>query len=216
MAEIKLTRGLVAIVDEEDYATLSAIKWHATGRGYSKGCVRSGYGGSPVRILMHRYILGLSNDDSRVVDHIDGNPLNNQRSNLRICTHAENCRNTGLTTRNTSGRKGIYLDRRRNRWRARICINGEDISLGYYATADAAHAAYCEAAKRLHGEFVRTSEIRANNKDASDGIAALRDLLGHISDVLTEAEFDKIDTAKWNAVSVIVGNADMATQGENQ
>jgi hypothetical protein len=54
---------------------------------------------------MHRDILGLLRDDPRVVDHIDGNPLNNCRANLRICTQAENTMNRRLDRRNTSGYK---------------------------------------------------------------------------------------------------------------
>lgn len=155
MAEIQLTRGLVATVDDDDYARLSAIKWHATSLGYAQGYLPGGSDGAPIRIRMHRYILGLSNDDPREVDHIDGDRLNNRRSNLRVCSRAENCRNMGLTARNTTGMKGIYLDKRRNRWRARIHIDGRDISLGYHSTAEAAYAAYCEAAKQHFGEFAR-------------------------------------------------------------
>jgi hypothetical protein len=89
-----------------------------------------------------------------VLDHIDGNPTNNRISNLRPATRAENNRNRvgkGITPY-----KGITLDRKTRRWIAQIQLGGKNHRLGEFDTAEDAHAAYCEAARRYHGEFAKT------------------------------------------------------------
>jgi hypothetical protein len=100
---------------------------------------------------MHRLIVGLSNDDKRVVDHIDGNPLNNQRSNLRVCAPSQNIKNQRLRTDSTSGLKGV--SKYQGYWRARIQVDGKRINLGNFSTREEAHAAYCLAARQFHREF---------------------------------------------------------------
>lgn len=156
---IPLNRGLIAIVDAHDYETLSAFKWYAT---WSPS-VRSFYAVRKTRfadgrrghIRMHRVILGLERFDKRQGDHINHNTLDNRRSNLRIATCSENQRNTGANRRNTSGYKGVSFNKAAGRWRAAIRVHGERIHLGHYQSPEAAHAAYCTAAERLHGEFAR-------------------------------------------------------------
>ena len=91
-----------------------------------------------------------------VVDHIDGDKLNNRLSNLRICTHSENMRNRKMSFSNISGLKGVEPTKS-GTFRATIRVNKVIHRLGTFATAEAAHAAYCEASARLHGEFARTA-----------------------------------------------------------
>ena len=90
------------------------------------------------------------------IDHVDGDGLNNRISNIREATRSENTRNQGNRKTNTSGFKGVSRVSGAKPYQARIRVNGKRISLGYHATAEAAHAAYCEAAKKYHGEFART------------------------------------------------------------
>jgi HNH endonuclease len=89
------------------------------------------------------------------VDHINLIRSDNRWSNLREATHAENKRNSWVSRRNTSGFKGV--NKRGNRWYARIRADGDQIHLGYFATPKEAHAAYCRAAAKYHGKFARVA-----------------------------------------------------------
>lgn len=99
---------------------------------------------------------------SRWLDHIDGDKRNNRLANLREASRPENQRNRGANRNNTTGFKGVRLDKRAkfNRFQARITVDNKVLWLGAYPTAEAAHAAYCEAAARYHGEFANTGGSR--------------------------------------------------------
>jgi hypothetical protein len=104
---------------------------------------------------LHRFILGVQ---GRVtVDHVDCDGLNNTRENLRQATYRENSRNVALTSRNTSGFKGVSWHKGKQTWTAQIRDNGVLHALGSFPTPELAHAAYCAAAPRVHGEFARTA-----------------------------------------------------------
>lgn len=96
---------------------------------------------------MHRDILGAK--PGQIVDHVNGNGLDNRRANLRICTHAENMRNH-------RGSKGV--DRFRGRWRARIQFDHSSKFLGLFDTKKEAAEAYHAASLQLFRSFVRLSE----------------------------------------------------------
>jgi len=91
-----------------------------------------------------------------LVDHKNNDPADNRIDNLRLATEAQNSRNTKLSKTNTSGYKGVYWCSYRNRWRAAITINSKPVQLGRFKTPEEAHAAYCAAAARLHGEFANS------------------------------------------------------------
>jgi hypothetical protein len=90
-----------------------------------------------------------------LIDHIDGNSLNNRISNLREATRSENSRNRGATVKNQSGFKGVSWEKHLKKWRAKINVHGKRKHLGLFDSAELAHAAYCEAATQIHGEFAR-------------------------------------------------------------
>ena len=87
------------------------------------------------------------------VDHVNGDKTDNRIENLRKATRSENMRNCGMKRNNTSGFKGCRL--REKGWQARITLQGKQHHLGFFKTAAEASAAYEEAAKKLHGEFMR-------------------------------------------------------------
>lgn len=87
------------------------------------------------------------------VDHRDRDPSNNKWRNLRVATHQQNLCNTKLRSDNTSGGKGVRLDKRNGRWRARIHIGNRERSVGAFDTFDEASAAYAAAARKQFGEF---------------------------------------------------------------
>ena len=91
--------------------------------------------------------------DGMQIDHLCHCKACVNPAHLRLATPSENQFNRPLNKNSSSGYKGVSWHKCTQRWRAHIGIHGRQISLGYYPTAEAAHAAYCEAAKRLHGEF---------------------------------------------------------------
>lgn len=91
------------------------------------------------------------------IDHINCDPSDNRFSNLREATDAENGRNRGYNINNTSGFKGVSYNKRARKYVASIKVDGKQKHLGTFYTAEAAHEAYCAAARDLHVEFRRTA-----------------------------------------------------------
>lgn len=154
---IPLTKGYVTVVDDED-AVLVAGSWCAKPVGRSVYACRSHKRGQVS--LLHRVILGLTAQDPDV-DHIDGDGLNNRRSNLRLASKAQNHRNTRKPLRANGGApssrfKGVSWDAARSKWRAQIQIGGGNNKfLGRFdAEADAAKA-YDAMAHAVFGEYAR-------------------------------------------------------------
>lgn len=88
-------------------------------------------------------------------DHVNGNPLDNRRENLRSCTRTENVHNTRMNHDNKSGFKGVYWNKRAKKWYAQIANNGKHHHLGTFNTAQEAAVAYNAVAHELHGEFAK-------------------------------------------------------------
>jgi hypothetical protein len=153
---IPLTRGLFATVDASDYPMLNAHSWCAAHRRNTYYAVRFlGTGPARITILMHRAILELAPGRVPEVDHIDGDGLNNVRTNLRVATHAQNIHNARRRSDNVSGYRGVSRDSFNRKWRAAIMLDGKLYQLGRFAEIDDAARAYDAAARRLHGEFAR-------------------------------------------------------------
>lgn len=155
MREIPLTRGYVALVDDEDYERVAAKKWGVTVKPqdttpYAQNGVR--VAGRMTSVAMHRFILDAPIE--LVVDHINGNGLDNRRANLRLCSRSENQWNRRKSSQNTSGFKGVF-HRGGTRWIARITAHGKTVHLGRFRDPTIAARAYDAAALRLHGEFAR-------------------------------------------------------------
>lgn len=91
------------------------------------------------------------------LDHCNCDKLDNRFSNLRLADSFENARNKPRRRDNTSGYKGIYKAAGSNRWAARIVVNRKQLFLGRFATPEAAHQAYRDAAKQMHGAFANVS-----------------------------------------------------------
>lgn len=154
--EIPLTKGYVAIVDDDDYEMLSALKWRVfvSPRSTSPYAVRSHHlgcvGDSP---FMHRQIMGLRIGDKQQVDHINGDGLDNRRSNLRLASARQNMSNRRKLTVGLSAYKGVNPRGPVGPYRARIRVNGRLIHIGQYAVETDAARAYDCAATHYFGEF---------------------------------------------------------------
>jgi hypothetical protein len=149
MKTIPLTKGKVAIVDDEDFEALSAHKWYAIKGGTRFYAVRSS--GKPTKIKMHRAIM--QPRDGMDIDHISGDGLDNRRENLRVATRSQNMMNVGVRKNNNLGVKGVRLHQ--GKYEARIQINGRLKYLGRFPAIPEAAAAYAAAAQIHHGEFAR-------------------------------------------------------------
>jgi hypothetical protein len=158
MKEIKLTQDKIALVDDEDFEHLNQFKWCAIKRKNNFYSCRT-LGKS--KILMHREIMKtqLENNIGKIIDHKDGNGLNNQKYNLRTCTNAENSRNRH-SVNNSSGYLGVTRkNRMTERWEVSIKVNKKKIYLGIFKDKKDAAKAYNEAAIKYHGEFARPNII---------------------------------------------------------
>jgi len=93
--------------------------------------------------------------DSNQVDHKDLNPLNNQKTNLRICSRLQNSQNKQKQKNNSSGYRGVYWCKSSKCWKASIRVNKQRIYLGGYSTPEQAAEAYKQASLKYHGKFGR-------------------------------------------------------------
>jgi hypothetical protein len=161
--EIPLTQGKVAIVDDADYEWLNQWKWFCIGKGGQRVARNEPCKTGNRRqqtIYMHRAIMDASTD--QIVDHINGDPLDNCRCNLRFATQAENSRNRKRSiTNQSSNHKGVNFHKRDKRWCANIGHNGKTIFLGEFNEEIDAAKAYNDAAQKLFGEFARLNDLES-------------------------------------------------------
>lgn len=156
MKTIPLSRGLVAIVDDEDFGFLSQFKWCATtGRSELYYAVRNSPRGSGPRkhIQMHRLLCSVP--EGFQVDHINGDSLDNRRSNLRPATNGQNNVNQGPRSNNKSGFRGVHWFKKTNRWR---CSAGQK-HIGYFKDPRVAAEKYNEEIVRLYGPYARPNTL---------------------------------------------------------
>ena len=153
--EIPLTQGLVALIDDEDFSLVGNDKWHLHSNEKWRYAGRAeryrDQNGKPKRrnYLMHRVIM--NPPAGMVIDHIDGNGLNNTRENLRICTTGENLWNARKAEGCTSKFKGVSIRRDKGCYQAQIMVKGDRKHLGYFKTQEEAAEAYNRAKKEKHG-----------------------------------------------------------------
>lgn len=147
--KIPLSKGMFALVDEEDFALASQYKWSYGTHGYAMRAVSQLEGGGFQ--LLHNLIL----PDSGEPDHISGDKLDNRRGNLRPSTHQLNSFNRGKNKNNTSGYKGVTFVKRIGRWAAAIKMNGKRYHLGYFTDPKEGSDAYLKAAKKMVGQFAK-------------------------------------------------------------
>lgn len=152
--QLPLTQGKFAIVDDDVYEWASKYKWHAVRKKNSFYAVRNTERNPhQTKIHLHREIM--SAPIGVMVDHINGDGLDNRRENMRFANYAENGRNRGMQTNNKSGYKGVGLFG--GRWYSRIGVDGEQVHIGYFRDPEDAAMAYDAAAIAFHGDFAKTN-----------------------------------------------------------
>lgn len=149
MKTIQLTQAQVVKVSDEDYEELNRYKWVACRRSNSNEFVATR------TIFMSRQITNAPT--GMVVDHINGDSLDNRRENLRICTEAENQHNRKKNKNGHPLYKGIHWNKRSCKWQARIGINGRDHHIGYFNSDQDAALAYDTKAREAYGKFAKTN-----------------------------------------------------------
>ena len=150
MREIALSHSKVALVDDEDYEVLCRFRWRAhvaSGKWWYAARNAPHVTRSRGLIKMHRVILDAPK--GVMVDHINGDTLDNRRCNLRLCTPSQNSQNRHLT-RSSSGLRGVTLTSS-GRWQAQTHYAKQTIYLGVFDTADEAGRAYDEGVLALYG-----------------------------------------------------------------
>jgi HNH endonuclease/AP2 domain len=197
MKEIPLTQGKVALVDDDDFDRVASMRWYAWRATWhsKKGAVsewwyalRKTPGGGVMG--MHQMILGVKG-----VDHVNGNGLDNRRSNLRAATTSQNAMNRRPQGRHLKGVTRLPS----GRWQAGIKHEGRSLHLGMFATEVEAAAAYDAAARRLFGEFARTNDVEIKEKVMID---VEKEALPTVKPrAITKKVVLRVtvDLAKWNA-----------------
>lgn len=147
MKKINLTKGQVAIVDDNRFDELNNKKWYAHKRSntfYAVRCERK------KAIHMHHQVTGFK---YAMIDHINGDGLDNRECNLRPCTRSENGINSRIYKNNKSGLRGVFWHKRDKKWHTYIRKNGTPFFIGYFDDKEEAGRAYRKKAIELFGEF---------------------------------------------------------------
>ena len=152
MKYIKLTKDKFAIVNDEDYEKVNQHKWCYDCLDYA---VRNK--GQSKKQRMQNFIL--NPPIGFIIDHINGNGLDNRRNNLRIATQSQNRANSIINKNNTSGHRGVYWYKPYNKWMVMIMVNYKQIFLGYHIDKLKAVRIYNKSAIKYFGEFAKLNNI---------------------------------------------------------
>lgn len=149
MKKIYLNQGKYALVDDEDFEKVNAFQWH-----FNNGYARRDF--IHVKLYMHRFILNPKKGE--IVDHKNGNPLDNRKENLRICNQSLNLANQRLSIKNTSGYKGVCWHKTLKYWVAQIKVN-QKCHAKYFKNKEDAARGYNEMAFKYFGEFSLQNKV---------------------------------------------------------
>lgn len=160
MKEIKTFCGKYTIlIDDEDYELINKYSWVVCRDKLKREvAVKTNVWDSETKktkqIPIHQIIL-----KSKFIDHIDSDPFNNQKSNLRKCNQSQNCKNRSIQKGNKSGFKGVFFQKKLGKWRAQISLKNKPKHIGCFTDPVKAAMAYNEAAKLHYGEFAKLNII---------------------------------------------------------
>lgn len=146
----------IILIDEDDFEKVSKFRWKINKRRhkfYAQAWIKD----TDQTTMMHRLIMNVGIGSQSVVDHKDGNGLNNTKSNLRVCTNKQNCWNREVSKKSTTGFRGV--NKRLDGYVARIRVNNKLIHLKWTRDIREAVEAYNEAAIKYYGEYARLNAI---------------------------------------------------------
>jgi len=136
-------------IDDEDFDKVKGKLWFINKKRYIYA------NNNKTKVSLHRVLLGLVKNDNKIVDHKDGNTLNNTKSNLRICSSIQNSQNRIISRINTSGYKGVNFNKTKNTYVATIYSNYSRKRIGSYKNPILAAKAYDKYAEIIFGEFAK-------------------------------------------------------------
>lgn len=153
MKEITLINSVeVALVDDDFYSIIVKHRWY-----FDRGYAVTGAGNRHTNQKMHQLVMGPSLNFE--IDHIDGKPLNNQKSNLRFCTHSQNMAKANIRSDNTTGYRGVYYHMPNSKYIAQIRVNSKTIYLGSFKSPHDAAICYNNASLKYFGVFGYQNKI---------------------------------------------------------
>jgi len=157
--ELVLSNGSIAIVDANDFIRVSQYSWYLHKGGYAARKLKLNKVSKT--IFLHHFVT--ETDYKYIVDHINGNRLDNRKQNLRIVTAQQNAFNRSVNRyKNSSQYKGVFWSKEKKLWLSLIKIKGKSNHLGYFNTEIDAAIAYNENAKTLFGEYARLNDVPEN------------------------------------------------------
>jgi HNH endonuclease len=164
LKEITLKQGSITLVDDEDFEMVSKFKWSETEKGhrrttYARGQVFKAGTSGMYTTSMHRFVLGLERGDGLIVDHINGNGLDNRKCNLRICTLGQNAQNVSLRRNNKTGYTGVRFREERGVWVSEIRFNRKAEKLAYTRCKHLAALKYNKKAIEYFGEYAKINDV---------------------------------------------------------
>ena len=137
--------------DKEDYDLVSKYCWDIDdSNGYAKTIDKINNTG---KLYLHRLVMGCEKGDGVIIDHIDRNRIDCRKSNLRIVNNSQNTMNSCIRSDNTSGIRGVYWDKRKNKWIARITVDQQDIQLGNFNSIEDAETARKIGEEKYFGKY---------------------------------------------------------------
>jgi len=152
MKQVQLTNGKIALIDDEDYDRVSALRWKEVGGYAAHNYTKAG---KTHTLYMHRMItnalVGMK------VDHINHDALDNQKANLRVCTHAQNHMNRVKVSGTSSLYKGVTWNKALGKWKAYISYEGKFRHIGYFDNEIHAAISYDLWSHALFGQYALTN-----------------------------------------------------------
>jgi hypothetical protein len=205
-------KGYKVKIDTEDYDRINKISWYAhKERGRIYICADKFLYGQRIGLKLHRYIMNCP--VGMVVDHINGDTLDNRKCNLRICSQRENARNSKTPRTNKTGFKGVICYKNKDgsiSFRARIKSNRVQYYLGTFDTIEDAVIAYENKSKELFGEYARALECNIDkDKHKGERLKVMRTNTSGLTGIIIDKRTNKYIAqknvkldGKWKHISI--------------
>lgn len=152
------------LIDLDDLNKALKYCWTVNSRGYVVGATRADVGKKGLRL--HRYLMNCT-DANLVVDHINHNPSDNRKANLRVCTQHQNMYNQRPNTRNKTGVRGVRFCKQMNKWEVRFKHDGKERVLGYFENIADAIALRKQYEEKYYGEFCNHEQFKEKYNESN-------------------------------------------------